>query len=135
MGDVKRLTELFLVKRLVAAVPTMPFYPMTGFGKDNPELDPPFVVVAVDDPAKMFSTQETYQGSGTIQIITHSQDTTAEDHSAIVKAVYDAFVQIQPGTDTDYIFHGQDISGMRYADHPESQCHVDQIDFSWGATG
>lgn len=135
MSDIKRKTEIYLVTVMKAAIPTLDWFPMTGFDTNSEELEPPLGVVSVSGAIKEYDQIEVYTLTGTVQVITHSQDTTSEDHAKLVRAAYEAIVQTPVVSQCDFILHGLSVTGQRYSLDTVTEARADLIDFTCGASG
>lgn len=142
--EIKRQTELFLCGKLKDALPNYLFVPAKGGGStgDATELIPPFAVVATSSAEKTLAQESTWLVTGTVQIVTHVDDTKSPDHAALVRAVYAALGSVAAAVYgpkdlrfPDFSFHGIDVAGMREAQDADLSAHADIIDFTCGVGG
>jgi hypothetical protein len=134
MSDIKRLTEIYLCDKLAAATGGR-FFPFSGFGLNEENLEPPFTVVAISEAEKRFAQANIWHMTGTIQVITHADEATSEEHSEMVGVIYDALNNINIEKSDAFIFHGLNITNTRSSQDEGRQAHADIIDFACGATG
>ena len=134
--NIQREAELFLCAQLSSALPSIQFFPFIGFGDNNIDLEPPFVVVAVGSAEKTLAQENTFIATGTVQIVDHIDMVTAENHSLMVRHVYNALQGIQPQVPSaDFSFHGLDIDSVKSASDAESKAYADVINFVAGVGG
>jgi hypothetical protein len=135
--DIKRKTELYIVTKLLIALPSLQIVPFTGGSASMGavELEPPFTIVAVRDAQKAMSTEGTWYCTGNVQVITHSSETPSEQHSELARQIYAALDNIPTQADPDFSLHGLDIQGMAYAFDDTESAHADIISFTAGVGG
>lgn len=134
-NEVKHRLELFLCAKLTAAVSGLKALPMTGFGLSDSEtsLEPPFTVVMVTTATKSHDSYSIWLCEGAVQVVTHVNETGSDQHSAMVKQIYDALGAIAADTsNAGFVFSGLSIMKTRTADDSEHACHVDAFDFQAG---
>ena len=134
---IARKTELHICKKLREAIPGITVIPFHGGGEtdDAFETEPPFAVVAVSSAEKMMGTESTYLVDGSVQWVTHLSETTPQNHAQGAKAVKDALNELIAASESDFAFHGIDISTEERAEDQSSRARADVIRFKAGVGG
>lgn len=130
--DIKRRTELHICNRLTALVAgDRKILPMTGFGTNADErtLEPPFIVVSINNAEKTHDQYSIYSCDGVVQIVTHADEVGSEEHAMLVRAVTDGLNRVGTSEQTGFTFSGLSITGTDTADEGSHQCHLDKLAF------
>lgn len=139
IADIKRATEVYICEKLSQTViPPHTFVPFTGGSEfaDAAQLEPPFTIVAIDDAQRTHAQDATWICKGTVQIITHANESTSRQHAELVRSIYVAVAAIDTdASDPLFSFHGLDIDKMRSAQDSEENMHADVIDIVVGVGG
>ena len=137
-AEIQRTTELFIVGKLTAAVAGHSFYPFTGgtVSTDAAEIEPPFTVVSIDTAEKTHQQEGTWICTGTLQIITHSADSSSQAHALLVRTIYAALDDIvAEAPDAAFSFHGLDVTNITAATDPSGNAHANIVKFTCGVGG
>ena len=136
--EIKRATELFLCGKLKEALPGLTIVPYSGgdSGNDAFEVEPPLVVVSINEAEKMYNQESTFLGKGTCQVITHNLETNSNDHSKLARRVYVALDSIAAdSSNPDFAFHGITVDDQKMTEDPGGQLSADLISFKVGMGG
>jgi hypothetical protein len=103
-------------------------------GTVEAEIEPPMVVVDAGDAAKEFAGEETYTIKGTVYVLTHTMDTSAEDHAALADATEAALAQVKAARTDALTVHGFDIAGQSNGEDQKQQLRADLFEFTAGVS-
>ena len=136
--DIKRQTELYLCRKLMAALPGRTFVPFSGGDEthDSFDIEPPFGVIAVTEAEKTCPTESTWQVSGTAQWVTHITEATSPEHSQQVREMYSALGSLPPdSSDSAFSFHGIDVDHVDMTEDDKSRARAGIVKFAAGVGG
>jgi|694.fasta_scaffold00471_85 hypothetical protein len=136
-ADINRACEVHLCDRMRLALPDITFLPFTGFGLNEEPIEPPYVVILMGTAEKTLVQESTFLIPGTAQIISHIDETESEDHAQMVRDVYKVLGALSSTRESDFIFHGIDITNLSNSDYEGKgdSAHADVIHFTVGVSG
>lgn len=137
--DIKRTSELYFCDRLRTSITDVLVIPLNGGDQDFDAIDvePPFIVISVNEAEKMFDQESTWLIKGIAQVISHSGETSIPDHAELSRTVYAQLGALAPSANLppNFAFHGISIDRVRNSVDEESACRAEIIEFTAGVGG